>query len=383
MRVIVLGGDGYLGWPASIYFSALNHDVMIVDNFFRRSWDDELGTNSLTPIVSLYERIKVWFQITGRTIFFKYGNITDYPFMTRVFRDFQPEVIIHFGEQRCAPYSMIDREHAVFTQTNNIIGTLNVLYCMKECASKSHLIKLGTMGEYGTPNIDIEEGFIEIEHNGRKDILPFPKNASSFYHLSKVHDSNNILFCCNTWSLRATDLNQGVVYGWETDEMALHEALITRFDYDGIWGTCLNRFCVEAVSGNPLTVYGRGGQTRGFLNIRDTLKCIRIAMENPAKEGEYKVFNQFTEQFSVLELAKHVQQAALRMGYNATSIEHIENPRFEKEEHYYNAKHDKFLQLGLKPLLLSDALIGHILETISKYKTRINPITIYPKVKWK
>lgn len=382
MRVVVLGGDGYLGWPASIYFSALGHDVMIVDNFFRRAWDDEVGTNSLTPIVSLHERIQVWCQITGRTISFNYGNITDYPFMAKVFREFQPEVIIHFGEQRCAPYSMIDRDHAVFTQTNNVVGTLNVLYCMKEFAVKSHLIKLGTMGEYGTPNIDIEEGFIEIEHNGRKDVLPFPKNAGSFYHLSKVHDSHNILFCCKTWGLRATDLNQGVVYGWETDEMAEHDALLTRFDYDGIWGTCLNRFCVEAIIGNPLTVYGRGGQTRGFLNIRDTLKCIRIAMENPAKEGEYKVFNQFTEQFNVLDLANIVQQAALRMGLKV-AIEHIENPRFEKEEHYYNAKHDNFLRLGLKPVLLSDASIDHILKVISKYKSRVNQSTIYPNVKWK
>ena len=382
MKILVLGGDGYLGWPTSIFFSALNHDVMIVDNFFRRSWDDELGTNSLTPITPLYERIKVWFEKTGRTISFNYGDIANYPFMVKVFQEFQPEAIIHFGEQRCAPYSMIDRDHAVLTQTNNIVGTLNVLYCMKEFASEAHLIKLGTMGEYGTPNIDIEEGFIEIEHNGRKDILPFPKDPGSFYHLSKVHDSHNIMFCCKVWGLRSTDLNQGVVYGWETDEMALDEALITRFDYDGIWGTCLNRYCVEAVCGNPLTVYGKGGQTRGFLNIRDTLKCIKIAMENPPGEGEYRVFNQFTEQFNVLELAELVQREALKMGFN-TTIEHLENPRIEKEEHYYNAKHDKFLQLGLKPVLLSDALIGHVLGVISKYKSRVNRDTIYPKVKWK
>lgn len=382
MRILILGGDGYLGWPTSMFFSNLGHEVMIVDNFFRRAADDELGTNSLTPIVSLQERIKVWLQKTGKTIFFNYGDIADYSFMVKVFQVFQPEVIIHFGEQRCAPYSMIDRGHAVFTQVNNIVGTLNVLYCMKEITPNAHLLKLGTMGEYGTPNIDIEEGFIELEHNGRKDILPFPKSPGSFYHLSKVHDSHNIMFCCKVWDLKVTDLNQGVVYGWETDEMAIDEAFLTRFDYDGVWGTALNRYCVEAVCGNSLTVYGKGGQTRGFLNIRDTLKCIRIAMENPSKKGEYSVFNQFTEQFTVLELAELVQKEASKLGFEVP-VEHIENPRFEKEEHYFNAKHDKFLKLGLEPVLLSEALIDHVLEVISKYKGRIIRDTIYPKVKWR
>ena len=365
-----------------MYLSNLGHDVKIVDNFIRRTMDDELGTNSLTPIISLYDRIQVWKEKTGKDISFDYGNITDYSFLTKVFDEFRPEGIVHLGEQRCAPYSMIDRDHAVFTQTNNIIGTLNILYCMKEIVPDSHLVKLGTMGEYGTPNIDIEEGFIEIESNGRKDILPFPKDPGSFYHLSKVHDSHNIMFCCKVWDLKATDLNQGIVYGWETEEMNIDDRLVTRFDYDGIWGTCLNHFCVEAVCGTPLTVYGEGGQTRGFLSIKDTMQCIRIALENPDSETGYRVFNQFTEQFNVQELAELVQKEGKKQGFKV-EIQHLKNPRFEKESHYFNAKNQKFVELGLKPNLLSESLIDHILEIISKYKDRINSETIYPKVNWR
>ena len=209
---------------------------------------------------------------------------------------------------------MIDRKHAVFTQVNNVVGTLNLLFAIRELAPDCHLVKLGTMGEYGTPNIDIEEGYIKIEHNGRSDVLPFPKQPGSFYHLSKVHDSHNIMFACKIWGLRATDLNQGVVYGTVTDEMAMDEALINRFDYDEVFGTVLNRFCVQAAMGHPLTVYGKGGQTRGFLDIRDTVRCVELACLNPAEPGECRVFNQFTEQFSVLELAHMVQAAGKETG---------------------------------------------------------------------
>ena len=257
---------------------------------------------------------------------------------------------------------MLSRRHAVLTQVNNVVGTLNVIYAMRDFAPESHLVKLGTMGEYGTPNIDIEEGYIEINHNGRKDMMQFPKKPGSFYHLSKVHDSHNIEFVCRVWGLRATDLNQGVVYGVHTDEAELHPDLATRFDYDDVWGTVLNRYCVQAAIDHPLTVYGKGGQTRGFLDIRDTLACVELALENPADSGEFRVFNQFTEQFTVLELAEMVADGARKMGWEPM-IENVPNPRVELEEHYYNAKHTKLLDLGLQPHLLSETLIDSLLES--------------------
>ncbi|MGD0120408.1 MAG: NAD-dependent epimerase/dehydratase family protein [Candidatus Binatus sp.] len=346
MRVIVTGGDGYLGWPQAMYLSKRGYEVCVVDNFSRRLWDLEGGTESLIPIASLQDRVAAWRETSGKSIQIAVGDLTDHPFISGIVRDFKPDAIVHYGEQRSAPFSMIDRRHSVLTQVNNIVGTLNVVYAIREHVPECHLVKLGTMGEYGTPNIDIEEGFIEITHNGRTDTLPFPKQPGSFYHLSKVHDSHNIQFACKIWGIRATDLNQGVVYGIETDETMLDERLATRFDYDGIWGTVLNRFCIEAAIGRPLTVHGKGGQTRGFLNIRDTMRCIEIAMEKPAKPGEYRVFNQFTEQFSVAQLADIVQAAAKHKG-RKVEIQHLADPRVEAEVHYYNAKHTKLIDLGL------------------------------------
>ena len=284
MRIAVLGGDGYCGWATALYLSARGNDVAIVDNFVRRLWDHELGAQTLTPIRPLAERLNVWNQLTGKTIDSFVGDICEYEFLAEFIRTWEPDAIIHFAEQRSAPYSMIDRQHAVFTQLNNVEGTLNLLYAMHDLAPDCHLVKLGTMGEYGTPNIDIEEGYIKIEHNGRSDVLPFPKQPGSFYHLSKVHDSHNIAFACKIWGIRATDLNQGVVYGTVTDETAMDEALINRFDYDEVFGTVLNRFCAQAALGYPLTVYGKGGQTRGFLDIQDTVRCLEIACQNPAKQ---------------------------------------------------------------------------------------------------
>ncbi|MGC1968318.1 MAG: NAD-dependent epimerase/dehydratase family protein, partial [Candidatus Acidiferrales bacterium] len=348
MKIAVLGGDGYCGWATALYLSKQGHTVAIVDNFVRRLWDHELGAQTLTPIQPLAERLKVWNHLTGKTIESYVGDVTDYEFLTSMIKEFEPESVIHFAEQRSAPYSMIDRQHAVFTQVNNVVGTLNLLFALRENRPECHLIKLGTMGEYGTPNIDIEEGYITIEHNGRKDVLPFPKQPGSFYHLSKVHDSHNIMFTCKAWGLRATDLNQGVVYGTTTDEVALHESLINRFDYDEVFGTVLNRFCVEAVVGHPLTVYGKGGQQRGFLDIRDTVRCIELACLQPAGPGECRVFNQFTERFSVLQLAQLVKSAAEKIGLEV-KISHLPDPRVEAEEHYYNAKHSKLIDLGLEP----------------------------------
>jgi UDP-sulfoquinovose synthase len=382
MRILVLGGDGYCGWPTALHLSARGSTVAIADNGIRRLWDTQLGVATLTPIRTIEERLAAWAERSGQTIPFYKGDVTDYDFLSRIVREFEPDAIVHFAEQRSAPYSMVDRGHAVFTQVNNVVGTLNVLFAIKEHVPQCHLVKLGTMGEYGTPNIDIEEGFIEIEHRGRKDTLPFPKQPGSFYHLSKVHDSHNIMFCCKVWGLRATDLNQGVVYGTLTDEVAGDERLINRLDYDEIFGTVLNRFCVEAVIGSPLTVYGRGGQTRGFLDIRDTVRCIELACATPAKVGEYRVFNQFTEQFSVLQLAELVRDAGQQHGIDI-QIEHLADPRVEAEQHYYNAVHTKLTALGLTPHLLSRSIVESIFDVVMKYKSRVDPSVLYPTVDWR
>jgi UDP-sulfoquinovose synthase len=381
-RVLVLGGDGYCGWPTALHLAARGWNVGIADSFARRRWDRQLGIATLTPIRSLKERLAVWGRLTGAAIASFVGDLTDYDFAAALVGEFAPDVIVHFAEQRSAPFSMIDRHHAVFTQTNNVVGTLNVLFAIKERAPSCHLVKLGTMGEYGTPNIDIEEGFIEIEHRGRKDVLPFPKQPGSFYHLSKVHDSHNVSFCCKVWGLRATDLNQGIVYGTITEETALDERLINRLDYDEIFGTALNRFCVEAACGLPLTVYGRGGQTRGFLDIRDTVRCVELACAHPPAAGEYRVFNQFTEQFSVLQLAKMVIATAARFGLTAT-IEHLPDPRVEAEEHYYNARHSKLIELGLEPHLLNDGLLQSILSVAVRHQDRIDPEVLQPRIDWR
>jgi len=382
MRICVLGGDGYCGWATALYLSKKGHVVSVVDNFVRRQWDHELGAQTLTPIQPLAERLKVWQRLTGETIESYFGDVSDYDFLASVIESFRPDAVVHFAEQRSAPYSMIDRKHAVYTQTNNVVGTLNLLFALHEIQPDCHLVKLGTMGEYGTPNIDIEEGYITIEHNGRSDVLPFPKQPGSFYHLSKVHDSHNMMFACKIWGLRATDLNQGVVYGTMTEEVAMDEALINRFDYDEVFGTVLNRFCTQAAAGHPLTVYGKGGQTRGFLDIRDTVRCIEIACLNPAKPGECRVYNQFTEQFSVLELAHMVQAAAKEMGL-PVEIDHLEPPRVELQEHYYNAKHSKLIDLGLKPHQLSDSLLDSLMNIAMKYQDRIDRSLFLPQVNWR
>jgi UDP-sulfoquinovose synthase len=381
VRVLILGGDGYLGWPTAMQLSARGHEVAVVDNFLRRAMSVELGAGSLTPIQNLQDRVRTYQEVTGNKIQAYIGDLVDPQFVDRVFTEFKPEAVVHYGEQPSAPYSMIDRKHAVDTQRNNVEGNLNVLFAIRDITPDAHLVKLGTMGEYGTPNIDIEEGFIEIDHNGRKDTLPFPKLPGSMYHLSKVHDSHNIHFACRIWGVRATDLNQGVVYGIRTDETDLDERLCTRFDYDEVLGTALNRFCVQAVVGYPLSVYGKGGQTRGYLNIIDTMQCVRLAVENPAEKGEFRVFNQFTEQWSVNELAERVQRVGESMGINV-EIAPVKDPRIELEEHYYNATHTKLLDLGLEPNLLTDEVVRHLIETIQRHKDRILLEPIAPKTKW-
>ena len=380
MNIVVLGGDGYLGWPTALHLSALGHRVTVVDNLVRREYDTEMGVDSLVPIFSLPERVAKWDEVSGHRIDVRIGDLTDAVFTYAVVADCVPDAIVHFGEQRSAPYSMIDREHAVYTQVNNVVGTLNLMYAIAEVNPGIHLVKLGTMGEYGYPNIDIEEGFIEINHNGRTDVLPYPKQPGSFYHLSKVHDSANIMFGCRVWGLRSTDLNQGIVYGQSTMETDLDPVLATRFDYDGVFGTVLNRFCVQAVMGHPLTVYGAGGQTRGMLNIRDTLACVTLALENPAAAGEFRVFNQFTESFSVRDMAALVQRASAKPVQIA---EGLDNPRVEHEEHYFHAANTKLLDLGLEPHFLTDSVIAGILSLIECHRDRVDVDAIAPTVQWR
>ncbi len=382
MKVIIIGGDGYCGWATALYLSDRGYEVAIVDSLIRRHWDQTLGVDTLTPIAPILHRIDHWRALTGRGIDLFLGDITDYPFVQSFMRAFEPAAIVHFGEQRSAPFSMIDREHAVMTQVANVTGTLNLLFAIKEFNLDIHLVKLGTMGEYGTPNIDIEEGYITIQHNGREDRLPYPKQPGSFYHLSKVHDSHNIQFACRIWGVRATDLNQGVVYGVLTDETGRSEMLVNRLDYDEVFGTALNRFCVQAAIGHPLTVYGKGGQTRGFLDIRDTVRCIEIALANPAATGEFRVFNQFTEQFSIYDLAMMVHKVGTAEGMNI-EVKHLPNPRVEKEEHYYNAKNTLLRDLGLEPHLLSESLLDSLMHFAIRYKDRVDKTQILPTVTWK
>ena len=378
-----MGIDGYLGWPLAMHLSNRGHIVSGVDNFSRRKNVEELGSYSATPIKTLNERLICWEKISGNKLAFYEGDLTKYDFVDTVISRENPDCIVHLGEIPSAPYSMIDVAHCNYTQMNNIIGTNNILFAMKKQVPKCHLLKLGTMGEYGTPNIDIPEGFFEIEFRGRKDYLPFPRQPGSWYHLSKVHDSHNIMFACKIWGLRSTDIMQGVVHGIVTDEM-VNDELLTRFDFDEAWGTALNRFCAQAVVGHELTPYGRGGQTRGFIALRDSIECMTITAENPPTEGEYRIFNQFDETYSVNELANHVVNIASEFGLN-TKIWSIENPRMEQEEHYYNPDREKLPALGFKPSFDLDSELRLTIPKLIKYKSRIEKKkkNIMPKIKWR
>lgn len=374
----MLGGDGYLGWPMALHLSARGHEVAILDNFLRRHYDLELGLDSLVPIAPLQRRLARWKEISGREIELHVGDLADGEVARNLLERFRPDAVVHFAEQRSAPYSMIDRAHAVHTQVNNVVGTLNLLFAIAEVDPGIHLVKLGTMGEYGTPNIDIEEGYLEVLHRGRSAVVPFPKDPGSFYHLSKVHDSHNIYFACKAWGLAATDLNQGVVYGQETEETLLHPDLATRFDYDEVFGTVLNRFAVQAAVGLPMTVYGKGGQTRGMLDIRDTMACVELALENPAAPGKMAVFNQFTETFGVLDLAQRVSAVV-----GGAAIDHIAPPRVEAEEHYYNPAHTKLADLGLKPHLLDDEMIARLVDLGRRHAGRVDSGLVRPSIDWR
>ena len=382
MRVLILGADGYLGWSTCLYFSQREHEVIGVDNYFRRNAAVELDCESLIPTPDLIQRAKKWKEISGRKIHIHIGDIIDYEFLLSILKKYNPDTVVHYAEQPSAPYSMINRDKAAFTLQNNLISTLNIIYAVKEVNPDCHIIKLGTMGEYGTPDIDIEEGWLEIEHKGRKDKFLFPRQAGSLYHTTKIQDTDMLWFYVRTWGIRVTDLMQGPVYGLSTEEADMDPHLMPSFHYDEIFGTVLNRFIVQAVAGYPLTVYGKGSQTRGFLNLKDTMQCVYLSAVQPAEQGQLRVFNQLTESFSVNQLAEKVKAIGDKMGYNV-KIDHIENPRVEKEDHYYNVHYTGLVELGLEPHYLTDQVLEKFFEITSKYKDRINKDAFFKGIKWK
>lgn len=369
MKVLILGLDGYIGWSLALHQLAIGNEVCGVDDFSRRKNVEEIGSWSATPILSMEKRLDILRkEYDGKINFFK-GDLVDPDFINDVIRKFKPDGVVHLAEQPSAPYSMIDQAHTVYTQSNNVIGTLNVIYAIRNHAPKAHLVKLGTMGEYGTPDLDIAEGFIDVEFRGKKATIPYPKAAGSWYHWSKVHDSNNVMFACKLWGLRSTDIMQGVVYGTRTNEIT-DENRLTRFDFDEIFGTVINRYCAQAIIGHPLTIYGKGGQTRGFLALIDSIQCISLLLDNPPDLGQYRVVNQFDEQYRVTELADRIRRIADKKGLNA-SIQRIENPRLEKEEHYYKADHEQLKKLGFKATRHIDDEISIMLDDLLAFKDRI------------
>jgi UDP-sulfoquinovose synthase len=383
MRVFIAGIDGYLGFALAQHLAARGHEVAGADRYLRRQWVEEMGSVSAIPIAKMSDRLAGFRAAFGDKLLFREGDLCDYDFVHRFFEDFAPEAIVHLGEMPSAPYSMADAKHAVFTHVNNLVGTLNMLYVMKDVVPGAHLVKLGTMGEYGTPNIDIPEGFFEIEYRGRKDRLPFPKQANSWYHQTKVHDSNNVMFACRTWGLSATDVMQGVVFGTRIQEMADDPRLRTRLDFDQSFGTAINRFCCQAVIGEPITPFGKGHQKRGFLPLRDSMQCLRLAVEKPAKPGEYRVFNQFEEVYDLRALAENVAAVARELGLN-TEVHNMENPRKESEEHYYKPDHQNLIDLGYQPSHDMKAELRIMLKDLLDNKDRIHSRkdALVPDIRW-
>ena len=393
-HILILGGDGYLGWPTAMYFSNRGYKVTVVDNYFRRNACTELDTGMLYPVPTLIERARIWHQKTGREIKVVISDLAQPDAMRQLFDgrvEYQwaldssysgiPDTIIHYAEQPSAPYSVMDYRHADVTVVNNLRVTNNLLWAVRDFSRETHVIKLGTMGEYGTPNIDIEEGWLEIEHKGRKDKFLFPRQASSLYHTTKIMDTDLLWFGVRTWGLKVTDLMQGPVYGIETDESNIDDRLKTIFNYDEIFGTIINRFVTQAVVGYPLTVYGGGGQTRGYLNIQDTVQCIHMSEQNPASKGELRIFNQIMETFSVNQLATLVQQVGNQRGHDV-KIESIPNPRKEAEQHYYNPAYQGLQKMGVKPHLLTEAAMNRLFEVVEVYRDNIRKDVIFSGIKW-
>ncbi len=382
MKVLILGGDGYLGWPTAMDFAAAGHEVCVTDNYMRRQIAEATDSEALIATPGLSERARVFHALSGHSIEVRIGDLAQPEFMFEVVRETQPDCIVHYAEQPSAPYSMRGFREARETFQNNLDVTFNCIWAVKDIVPDCHIVKLGTMGEYGTPNIDIEEGWIEIDHKGRKDKFLFPRAAGSLYHTTKVLDTDLLWFYVRTYGLRVTDLMQGPVYGLSTEQADMDPSLCPHFHYDDIFGTVVNRFLVQAVAGVPLTVYGGGGQTRGYLNLRDTLQCVRLAAEQPAEKSELRIFNQLTETFSVNEIASRIKETGDRLGLGV-EIKSIPNPRKELEEHYYNPTSSGLLELGLKPHYMTEDVLTGMFERIIANKDRIDKNRIMPRVRWK
>lgn len=382
MNVLILGGDGYLGWPTAMSLAAKGHDVTVIDNYLRRRIASETQSDPLIVNPNLHERAEIFKAATGKSVRVMIGDCADYYWLRDAVRDLQPAAIVHYAEQPSAPFSMMDFRSAKLTLDNNLSVTFNVIWAVMEVAPACHVVKLGTMGEYGTPNIEIEEGWIEVEHKGRKQNFLFPRQAGSLYHTTKVLDTDLLWFYVRTADLQVTDLMQGPVYGLETAESNLDKRLNPNFHYDDIFGTVVNRFVTQAVAGIPLTVYGKGGQTRGYLNLKDTLQCVELALMNPPGKGKLRILNQFTEQFTVNQLAEKVQCAGNELGLDV-NIQAIENPRREAEDHFYKAAHSGLLELGLQPHYLTQEVMVSMLETVLPHKAAIDTKKVLPRVRWK
>lgn len=381
MKIFIMGIDGYLGWPLALHLASRGHEVGGADAFLRRKWVKEMGSQSAMPIREMSTRRDAFSDKFGTRVWFERGNFKHYEFVLHCLRSFKPDAIIHLAEMPSAAYSMIDVKHCNFTMVNNLVGTLNIIHAMRDVCPEAHLIKLGTMGEYGTPNIDIPEGFFTIKYRGRQDTLPFPRQAGSWYHWTKVHDSNHLMFACKIWGLTATDIQQGPVFGTRIESMGNDGRLYTRFDYDECFGTCLNRYCAEAVIGHPLTPFGKGFQRRGFLPLKDSMQCFTLAIENPPQRGKYRTLNQFEGIYSVMELARRIKKVGKALGLNV-DIRNLENPRKEMEKHYYNPDNNNLFDLGYEPSHDTENTIKEILADLMRHKKRILPEALIPQIRW-
>jgi nucleoside-diphosphate-sugar epimerase len=383
-NIVVFGADGYIGWPLALHLGQLSNDkVVLVDNFVTRKLVRSVKSDSLVPIRSMHRRIEAYRKLTGKdNLEFYPADARDPSIVDKIISDYKPSAIVHLAQQRSAPFSMIDQEHALYTQLANITTNLNIIYSMLRHVPDSHLLKMGTMGEYGTPGIKITEGDVEISIDGRKSRLMFPRTGQSWYHLSKVFDTFNVLLANRVHALRATDVMQGVVYGTRTDEI-VDDSLATRFDFDSIWGTVINKYVVQAVLFKKLLIYGKGKQKRGFLSLYDSIKCLTLLLENPPEPGKYRVVNQLDEIYDTLALAEKVSSIAEEYGIDV-KLETVKNPRVEAEEHFYDVEHKILPSLGFTRSKNMDEVIREIFETVIANRARAESMKhlVYPTVYW-